>query len=238
MSRIKMLLLSCMAVVVVSAMVSSTAFALFEKTAVECKEPGISTLCLAETEGGKLFEAKGTENITGVKLTAPSTLAVPSLKLTIECKAASATGIIEQPEPLVKSPLLMKLVISFSECVVTGEHAAECKVEEQPIKTKALDGEVLESEPNHVVFTPESGKIFTEITIGNKTGTCPSTIKGVNPVKGEELCILPNNAENKVVQLLACTETKGLEFGTNPAELLANAEFELEDKTPFDSVLA
>jgi hypothetical protein len=234
MSRIKLLVLSCIAAIAVGAVVSPSAFAAFEETAVECKNEGLPGICLAKTEAGPLLEARGTEEIAGTKLKAGTTAVLTSsgIGLVIKCKKANATGELEQAEPLVKAGLLMKTVISFSECAVTGAHEAECKVVE-PIKTKPLDGELKSA--TEVLFTPESGRIFTEIEIGNKTGTCPATIKGINPVKGEQTCNLPEKTKDERLQALNCTTTGSkLEFGTNAATFAAEAEFGLKSESFFD----
>jgi hypothetical protein len=230
-----------MALLVVSAIGASSAFATFEKTAVECTTTGVPTVCLAESETGKLFEAKGTETVTSVKATKPSILKVASLGLEIECKSDGATGEISQTAPLVSAYSLKKFVLEFKECAVIGAHAAECKVVE-PIKTKPLSG-VAQAE-NEIEAKPESGTIFTEIEIGNKTGTCPATIKGINPVKGNQECTLPENKVDLKVHLLACapngtsTHPTKLEFGTNPATFEGEASFELTSKAFNDSVLS
>ncbi len=210
MSRIKLFFLSSMAVMVVAAVGSSTALATFEDTTVECPQAGtgIPVLCLLTP----LKEAKGTETFTSVILSgSESLLAVASLELHIVCTVANDAGTIEQPEPLVKAPLLMKTIITFKECEILNEGTAKlgekCEVQNKEIKTKEIDGEPLPTEPEHIEFKPETGEIFTEITILNKTGqTCPATVKGVNPVKGEQLCTLLTNTEDAETHVLDCLE--------------------------------
>jgi hypothetical protein len=243
MSRIRLLMLSCMALLVVSAIGASSAFATFEKTAVECVTTGVPTVCLAESETGKLFEAKGTETILSSSIVTikPSILKVASIGLEIECTSDGGEGEISQPEPLVKGYTLKKFFLTFKGCAVIGAHAAECKVVE-PIKTKALAGTL--SSENEIEAKPESGTTFAEIEIGNKTGTCPATIKGVNPVKGNQECSLPENKVDLKRHVLACaangtsTHKTQLEFGSNLATFEGEASFEFTSGAFNDSVLS
>ncbi len=237
MSRIRLVLLSSMAVLVVSAIGASSAFATFTKTGEKCTGSGVPTVCLSGAEKGtELFEATGTETIKNVTAKSPSILKVASLSLEIECKKDEATGTINQTEPLVKAYSLSKFVLTFSECAVKGAHAAECKVVE-PIKTKGLAGTLLNEK--EIEAKPETGEIFTEIEIGNKTGTCPATIKGINPVKGSQKCTLPKNSEALKAPVLACAATgSSLKFGSNTATFEGEASFELTAGTFSDSVLA
>lgn len=247
MSRFKMLTLCALTVLAVGAMSASSASATFTKTAVECKKEGVPGVCVAEKVGSALLEVSGSEPIkestTKLESGTKAVLEVPALELTITCSKGKASGTLEQPEPLVKAGLLMDSVITFSECVLTSSQskaiAEDCKVVE-PIKTKALQGEQLPTEPIHIEFTPESGKIFTEVEIGNVSGkTCPSTVKGINPVKGEQLCLITNGEENAVIHILACNSegSEKLEFATNPARFSMKLEFELTSSLPFDFVL-
>ena len=227
-----------MAVLVVSAVGASSAFATFEKTAVKCEGAGVPTVCLSTVEKGtELFEAKGTESIGSVKEVKPSIFKVASLELEIECTVNKATGQINQTEPLVKAYSLSKFDLDFESCKVIGKHAVECKVVE-PILTKNLIGTLTDEKT--IEASPESGEIFAEIEIGNQTGqTCPSTIKGINPVKGKQTCTLPENTVDLKVHKLACAATgSSLKFGSNTATFEGEASFELTAGTISDSVLA
>ncbi len=210
MSRSRLLFLSSMAVMVVAAVGSSTALAAFEDTTVECPQAGtgIPVLCLLSP----LKEAKGTETFTSTILSgSEALLQVASLEFHIVCTVANGAGTIEQPEPLVKAPLIMKNTLTFKECEILNEGTAKlgekCEVQNKEIKTKEIDGETLSTEPQHLEFKPETGEVFTEISIGNKTGqTCPAFIKGLIPVKGEQLCTLLTNTEDAETHVLDCLE--------------------------------
>jgi len=237
MSRIRLVLLSSMAVLVVSAIGASSAFATFTKTSVKCEGTGVPTVCLSTTEKGtELFEASGTESIANVKEVKASVLKVTSIGLEIQCTTDAATGQINQTEPLIKAYSLSKFVLKFSTCKVTGAHEKECKVVE-PMTTKNLTGTLLSEK--EIEAKPESGEIFTEIEIGNQTGqTCPATIKGVNPVKGAQICTLPENTVDLKTHKLACAAGTKLKFGSNEATFEGEASFELGAGTISDSVLA
>jgi hypothetical protein len=123
---------------------------------------------------------------------------------------------------------------------VGGEHRVQCNVVE-PIKTKGLDAVPLFSEPRHLELTPEAGP-FAEIEIGNQTGqTCPATIKGVNPVRGEQLRELEQPSEDLVSQELECTAAGSvgtLFLGTNAVTFEGLVERETTDKWFWDAILA
>jgi hypothetical protein len=235
MSRIRLLILSCTVALTVGAAGASPAFATFEKTAVECTTTGVPTECLAESETGKLFEAKGTETGTGKAFGSLGLdFKVESIGLEIQCTSLSVTLGISQTEPLVKGYRLSKVLYKFFECAVTGAHAAECKVVE-PIVTKGLSGVSLSE--NEIELTPESGEIVSEIEIGNKTGTCPATIKGDNPWRGRLTCTLPENKIDLRVHRLSCKLTVGFGwFGFNAATAELGVSFEWTAKTFSDSV--
>ncbi len=209
MSRIRLLFMSSMAVMVVGAVGSSTAMATFEE-GVECSQTGtgIPVLCLLTP----LKEAKGTETFTSTILSgSESLLEVASVEFHIVCKVANDEGTIEQPEPLVKAPLFMKTKIKFKECEILNEGTAKlgekCEVTNKEIETREIDGEPLPTEPQHLEFKPETGTAFAEISIGNKPGqSCPATIRGINPISGEQLCILLANTEDAETHVLDCLE--------------------------------
>ncbi len=240
MLRSRFLLPVTLTVLAVSASASSTALASFEKTGVKC-EAGIPTLCLAATEGGALFEAKGSETYTGkLVVGTEALLAVASLGLVIACNKDASTGEIEQSEPLIHAVIAKKGFLTFSECAVRGAHEKECKVVE-PIKTKALKGAVIDEMPISAgTVEPETGTIITELEIGNQTGQlCPATIKGVNPVKGSDLCIGIEAEADKAVHTGECkAEGSKLEFGTNKATFECKTEGELTSKLLSDVSLA
>ncbi len=204
---------------------------------VKCEGAGVPTVCLSATERGTdLFEAKGLETITDTKAIQSWLVKVPAVGLEVVCKEANGTGTIDQSEPLVKAYEWTDLKLTFSQCAVEGTHAAECKVVE-PIKTRGLAATLLSEK--ELDAKPETGEVFTEIEIGNKTGTCPATIKGINPVKGRQKCTLPKNTEAVKVTDVACAATgSSLKVGSNTTTLEGEASYELTAETFADSVLA
>ncbi len=237
MSRIRLVLSSSTAVFAVSVVGASSAFATFEKTVVKCEGSGVPTVCLSAVgKGTQLFEAKGTETITNVKEIKATIFKVSSLDLEVQCTADSATGQIDQTEPLVRAYSLSKYDLKWASCKVTGAHEKECKVVE-PIATKYLSGTLLSEK--EVELKPESGEVWTELEYGNQSGqTCPATIKGINPIKGAELCTVSENSVDLKVRKLVCPAGTKLSFGANLVTLELEFSFELGAGTISDSVLA
>jgi hypothetical protein len=243
MSRIRLIALSVLAMFAVGAISASSASAEFTQTVNKCEGAGIATFCLEKTAGEGLKEASGSEKFT-TKLEAgtESLLEVPSLELHIVCTATPGKGVVDQPSPLVTAPTFKETVIEFTGCSLLAPLAGKCKVKE-PIITKTLVGEVLPTEPRHIVFKPAAGNTWWETTITNISG-CPATTLGINPIKGKALALFLAEAEttDAVVQLLQFThednsETK-LEFGTNPTTFETEFEVEFELKWLWDTVLA
>jgi hypothetical protein len=244
MSRIKLIALSVFAMFAVGAISAATASAEFT-AGTACEGETITTICIEPTVGAGLKEATGSEEFK-VKLEegVESLLEVASLSLHIVCKEAKGTGTLSQASPLVSAPTIAKATLDFTECTILEPLAAKCKVKE-PIKTELLIGEFLASEPRHIELKPEAGetKPFAQITITN-VKECPTTVVGINPIKGKVLALFLEAAEttDAVVQLLMFTheetsETK-LEFGTNPATFESELELEFTKKWLWDTRLA
>jgi hypothetical protein len=240
MIRAKLLILVVAATTTTCLWASSVAFATFEKTSIKC-ESGIPTACLAATEGGSKFEAKGKETYTGKLVPGTeASLDVPSIALDILCKKDASTGEVEQTEPLVNAVVARNGILTFSECHIAGEVGTKCRVTE-PIKTKPLKGTVIDEMPISAgTVEPETGKTIAEVEIGNQAGqTCPATIKGINPVKGSDLCVSAEAEVDKVVHTGECRpEGSKLEFGANRATFECRAEAELTSKSLGDVSLA
>jgi hypothetical protein len=231
--------MGCVVAMLFAAVGASSAFAEFTEGET-CGTTGIPTVCITKTEGGVLKEAKGEEKGLITETEEAAKLSVPSLELELSSPAVDceAPCQVDQLEPLVKVPtLLAKLV--FLEVTVVGALAAKCKVV-SPITTKSLVGTALNEK--EIEFKPESGEIFTEVEIGNQTGqTCPATVKGINPVKGTDVCEVLNNNVNQKSHLLKCSTTNAktkLEFGKNPATFSTLVELELELPWFWDLVLS
>jgi hypothetical protein len=117
--------------------------------------------------------------------------------------------------------------ITFSKCKVT-EPAKGCIVKE-PITAKTK-GELV-NEPVENKFNPESGTVFTEITLENN-GTETCSTKGTSKVEGSQRCKLPKAGEELLVHEILC-EASGseLKFFGNAATFMGPAvPVELETK--------
>jgi hypothetical protein len=214
MSKVKLFVLSVLALFAISAAASASA------SADACEVAGIPSLCIEKTTGVLTAES-GTFPFTSVKEAGTiSLLVVPELELEIECEIAANTGEFEQTTVLTTPVLAMKVVIEFTKCKVLGPLAAKCKVTE-PILTNPIDGVVLDvdTELGHIIFTPEGTPTppFTAVKLTNIAG-CPVTVQGSHNVTGEQLCLLLEPGVDKVDGLLECTaEGSGLLFGEQTA---------------------
>jgi len=165
MSRIKLIALSVFATFAMGAILASAASAEFSDNNTTCSGAGIATICILLSPSTELLEATGEEKVkftleTGTE----SLLEVPNLGLHIECGVIAGTAIALQPEPLIAVPLFDEILIKFSSCTILGTLGTECKVVE-PIQTKDLIGELLATEPRHIVIKPEAGTAFWETEI-------------------------------------------------------------------------
>jgi hypothetical protein len=252
MSKIRLLLLTGLAAVAVSAIAVTTASAAWEETTTEClAEPGkLPTFCLELAEKpGKLFEVKGTETITSKLVAGTETLLETTFGETvlhIVCATANNTANLEQPEPLTKAGKVGALVIKFETCTLLNAIGTKCEV--LNITTKGAAGVFDNVDPvEGILFTPEVGNEFTAITFKSKAGqTCPATLTA-QPAKvtGTVLCFAREAEVDKVVHLIECkhepTNTEDvLLFAEGPATFEIDEEFELSGANKgqaFDVVL-
>jgi hypothetical protein len=254
MSRIRLLVLSMFAVFAVGALAASTASATFTNTGVACGTEGIPTVCIEAKGETGLLEASGSEEFTS-RLVAgsESLLEVPGFiveekektPLHIVCKTVKNTGTIEQPEPLVKSPLIKKLSIEFKECSVLT--LPNCLVRE-PIKVAGAEGKFDNVDPvGAVLFTSEK-EPFTIIEFLSKgkgeTEKCPATLTSLKAeVTGAVLCTILEAETDLTTHTLECkheatNKEDELFFAKKPATFEIKEEFKLLTELPFDAVLS
>lgn len=102
-----------------------------------------------------------------------STLAVPALGFTIECKKDVITGSIQNANTAGVVEAHVTAIVHFKECQIKGVSTAVCQVKSPgsvagEITTKSLTGKVNTTTGKnkaHAVFSPSEGTAFTEIEI-------------------------------------------------------------------------
>lgn len=106
-----------------------------------------------------------------------STLAVPALGFTIECKKDSFSGSIQNVITVKEGPVEghITAAVTFEECQIKGVSTAVCQVKSAgnpkgsaKISTVNLTGKINTStgaNKGHALFAPASGTVFTEIEI-------------------------------------------------------------------------
>jgi hypothetical protein len=205
MSRLKLVMLSMLAVMAVGVVASASA------SAANCEKNanGKFALCLGAspgvlTAGG--FNTDVTRDGTSI-YELKDAAGIPVL-----CSAIKNTGgkIVGTATPSVT---IEGLVLEFSTCVV--DEPAKCVVTE-PIKTESLKGEILKKE--EIEFTPTTGEIFATLKFANK-GTEICSLKGlslqIKTVEGKgQGCLAPSIETPAKLHLLECPTSKShLSFG-------------------------
>jgi hypothetical protein len=223
MSRIKLVLLSAVAVLVVSALASASASA--APHWLVCKKVAAGTGKFAEGEcktlGGTgeweatkmtaILEIEGTSGVSKLKTEIGSTA------VTIVCNKDKVAGTVEDPGN-------SEATITYEECSI--ENASTCKVAN--IKAEVLDrliekGGVIEDE-----FFEKAGAGFTTVVI---TGC---TLNGSFKVTGTQVCSLPEGEVFKKLHELNClTSGSTLKFGTKVATYEGKASIKLTDSLAF-----
>jgi len=178
-----------------------------------------------EEKGTDLKELVGEEEFAA-KLTAAGSTLTGTLggeKIKILCTGGSSTaGKIVQPKPLEEDVKLTGVTFLFTGCSLTEGPTKKCKVPaEIPLKTSSATPENLELKLNEswLRFKPEGTEIFAEIKFENNgTETCPETIAGNQPVKGEQWCEWLNILEDLKEHEFHCEPTESkLTLGKNEA---------------------
>lgn len=219
-NRIRVLLVSLLAVFAVGAVAAGSASA---HAYFVCKEAGTEKYteheCKTKSETGKWSwtEVTGTETFETKSESGPTTLEgkLAGVRVIIECKKDEDTGII------AKEGKSSDEVITYKECSLAQvvkhkrEALASCKVgTEGTIKTAALKNTLINGKGigPEIEFEPESGTTFAEIAV---TGC---SLESTNKVTGKQICQLPEATVGKVKHEVVCSPTGGeLKFGGEPA---------------------
>ena len=237
MPRIRLILLSVLAVFAVSAIASASASALeysrcknvgkglgfFENS--NCKhEGGEKEWEFVPIEAGVKLKVEGTDN--GGKL--ESTIA--GLKAIIECQSSSFTGELEAEGKSSNE------VVKFTGCeFFINSHGAKtaepaCAVAE-PLETKKLNN-ILVAGPAlgpEVEFSPAAGKVFAEFEIINCALAAKVKVETATEGKGQ-VCELPEGSYGRVDHEIECSSDGSgeLRIGANKVNFFTNFDAKLE----------
>ncbi len=227
MPKIKLILLSMVAVLAVYAVAVATASAAEEET---CGSGPVVALCF-ELAGGVLSEApKGTypftaKNDAGTK----AEILVAGIKLHINCTVTAATGNFVQPAELTADVSGSNIVLSYTGCTVP--EPAGCTIPGGEIKTNAQTLEWPElTSPLKVKFLPPASGIFYTLKINGEE--CVQ--KGNFNVTGSQEAVW-DNGNDSITHLLTAGPTTGFTFGGKPfTEYLSEVTIELTSKKSYD----
>ena len=220
MSRLRLILLSVLAVFAVAGVASASA------SAVEfqiCKEAGAGHKyeseyqCEQEELGAGNWEWVGiTEAVKAEGISGPSLLSatVGGAKLMIECKKDSFAGTLESAGKSSKA------VIKYEECAITGSWATKCEVETTLTTGELKDALSVVATRIVDTFEPEATN-FISIVVKKRTGqTC--SIETTYPITGSQQCEVDKHTaeaeSGKLGHELICKTTgSNLKLGANVA---------------------
>jgi hypothetical protein len=242
MSRIRLMMLSLLAVFAMSAVASASASANEKCPPHEGPKPTEEVeLCIKGEEAGSPNEHLPVPFVSVKTATTTSKLEVtggPKL----ECKKASNKGQFDKENGNIidndHSVEVSDLYITFTECKVTNNSKTEekCavhspnsadgtivvsggttgKIPPELNPDDGLDGRFLTGNPAEITLEPSnSTEPFVVIVIGNKAGTCPFTAGSFN-VTGKQKCKVVTPETQAVIHKLKCATTESeLTFGTS-----------------------
>lgn len=236
MSRIKLTMVTVLAVMAASTAYTSVAAAVeFELTSTACGTGSIVTACWSKEATSELFEFKGEESFTATLVKGTETLLQSKFgesEVHIVCTGATATGTFLQHEPLVAALTADGVVITFTGCALLAPLSEKCKVPTE-LKTKAISGTF--PSPSETKFKPESGEIFIEIDFTGEK--CPETIAGEQPVKGEQTCTNVSIETPAKEHEQTCVESGSkLKLGKNEATFKLATDVKGSDQTDFGDI--
>jgi hypothetical protein len=234
-SRIRIMLVSLLAVLAVGAVASASASA---HTYTICRTGGTEKYETNKCTGPK---TAGTFSILPVELTEKysfeGTSGVSKLEGTlagdraiIECKKDKITGEIEKEGKSKAS------VITYEECslAIVVKHVREaettCKVpniKTEPLKDLLITGKGIGPEEE---FEPESGTTFATVVVEG------CALESREKVTGKQICQLPEATVEKAEHELDCSPTGGsLDFAGKPASYYGNATVKLTNGAAWDA---
>jgi|SRR5271166_461666 len=236
MSRIRLVLLSMLAVLALGAAASASASAqrFFGPTCSKedaGSEPPVkydTIACNSKTKPLPEREFQFKEIASGTKVKGTSTVSTLSATisgstLTIECETDKFKG------TLGTKGASSGTTIEYKKCKVTGAFASTCTVP-GTLTTNTLKDQLSSSGRIEDTFEPETtGGTFIEIPVTG--GSC--SIEHTYPIKGKQTCEVDStNAEAETLaathKLICKTSGSALKLGSNAATYEGNATIELE----------
>jgi hypothetical protein len=192
MSRLRLLLISSLAVLAVGAVASASASAAFKKEYLVEKGAVVTPVNVV---GGSSTPSKLEAKLFGVKVK-------------IECTSSTYTGTIAAAGASTGT-------ISFSGCAGKAGSKDKCVVEE-PIKAELDDQLVEVSKKLQDEFSP-AGEFFTVVAIrAEGGGSC--SVAGEFDVTGTQNCELPNSTVEALEHEIVCKPVKTLKLGGEEAK--------------------
>jgi hypothetical protein len=212
MTKVRLLLVSMLALLTVRAVASASASAAecVEKTGAQCSSVG--KMLTAEVKG------------TGTKKAGTTSRLVVAGIGTVTCSKASAAGTLDETETGV---ILLKLIVTFSEgCKLEGH--ATCKVAE-PITTNAISGTLaIAAGVGTQTTKPEVGEEFVKVAISG----CEQ--EAIMKITGAQKCKIPNIEVEAVTHEVTCAPSESsLKDGAKVVEFEVTGISELESKAAF-----
>jgi hypothetical protein len=193
MSRLRLLLISALAVLAVGAVASASASAAFKKEFFVEKAAVTSPVGVV---GGSSTTSKLEAKLFGVKVK-------------IECASSTYTGTIAAAGASTGA-------ISFSGCTGKAGSKEKCKVAE-PIQSELKDQLVEVKKALQDEFSPAAGEDFVTITIEAESGG-PCTVAGSFEVTGTQNCELPGSTVEALEHEIVCKPVKTLKLGGEEAK--------------------
>ncbi len=223
MSRIKLTMLSLLAVLALSAAASATASAATHQWIINGTP--LATGEKTEIQGNNLpYVQEGQFEST-----------IGGLNIHLYCQTAlvpsGASNVLEGG-----ANGKAKILIEFRGCAIfqvtkagVSEPLSTCKIESEPILAEA-EGELKEAgilTLKPLSTSEEGGTVFSKFNITKVTGTC--AIEGKYKVKGSQACVIPHFGVDAYVGVLECTPGgSSLTLLAEPARLYLGTGITLE----------
>jgi hypothetical protein len=188
MGKLRLVLLSALALLGIAAATASSASAAFELTATKCENTGKVSFCYETKEKGtELKELKGEETVEAKQIGKGLLLTTfnKTSEVHIECTETKLKGgLAIQLEPLVKATTLSAEAIVFGGCkVVTPKNCTIAATQTTTaIVAEAVNNAVVKE---GVLVKPATGTVFIEIQfLGEEC-----LVKGKQPIGGSQICL-------------------------------------------------
>jgi hypothetical protein len=237
MTKVKLLVLSMLAVFAVSLVASATASA--EMEACKTKTGAEFVLCVEKPAGSGLLLVETSVGFVSRKVPGTaSALEIPELPAKIVCEDATNTGQFDAPVA-PRGVQILKLVISFTGCTEEKEGSTICTVAE-PITTTAINGVfTLVSGTTTIAFAPTTGTEFSTVRVNSTTGhTCTAAASSPLKVTGTQECTAPEiETVDRITHVLVCAASGShLKAAAKTTTFAIEEEVELAEPAEFKGI--